>query len=217
MYVPLAVVAVLLTASRSALFTTALAMLILPLSSGRAPGKQLLIVLLVVGSMLGGWLLLPDLTKERVSTTEDELMEGDWNGRKQLWSAGLQILADHPLIGVGTQAARVEMEDLRAERKGVHNTYLAVAVEEGSIGLALFLLLLLAVGLCSLDARGLERRFVAVLLTTFLIGLLPRQWQHEKDTWIMLGILLGQAAAWRQLAARPGPRLDRRPVPHSHG
>jgi exopolysaccharide production protein ExoQ len=207
LYVPLAVVAVLLTASRSALFTTSLGLLMLPLASGRRPGKQLLVVLLVAGSLLGGWRLLPDLTKERVSTTQDELMEGDWNGRKQLWTAGLQILADHPLIGVGTQAVRVEIEALRAERKGVHNTYLSVAVEEGSIGLALFLLLLLAVGMGSLEARGLERRFAAVLFTTFLIGLIPRQWQHEKVTWIMLGLLLGQTAAWRQLAARPGPRL----------
>jgi O-antigen ligase len=217
LYVPLALVAVLLTASRSAQFTTALGLLLLPLSSAGIRRKQLLIALFLVGSLVAAWLLLPDLTKERAASTREELTEGDWNGRKQLWVAGLQVLDDHPLIGVGTGAVRVEIEDLRGERKGVHNTYLSVAVQEGSIGLALFLLIILAAGKRSLAAHGLERQFAAVLLTTFLIGLIPRQWQHEKVTWIIFGLLLGQAAAWRQLAARRDKRPERCPVLQSRG
>jgi hypothetical protein len=203
LYVPLAVLAILLTASRSGLFTTAVGLLILPLSSIRgSAGKQVLIASVVMGSILAGWWLLPEQPLQRVSTAREELVEGDLNGRRQLWALGWQMAADRPLIGVGTGAARVDVDAHRGEYKGLHNSYLSIGVELGNIGIALFLLLLLAVGKPSLDAQGLERYFATVLFATLLVGLLPRHWEYEKVTWIVIGILVGQASSWRQLSAR---------------
>ena len=106
-------------------------------------------------------------------------------------------------MGVGTGAARAEIDARRGEEKGVHNTYLSIVVELGAIGFALFLLMLVLLAMHGLSARGFERDFATVLLATLLIGLLPRHWEYAKVTWIVIGILLGQAASWRQLSALP--------------
>lgn len=101
-------------------------------------------------------------------------------GRTDLWDYGREVIAEHPLLGVGYQAFWVE-GNMPAEvlwaafgiesRSGFnfHNTYISNAVEIGLIGLSIQLALLYGawVGalIWALRSPGRESAFLASFLT----------------------------------------------------
>ncbi len=66
--------------------------------------------------------------------------------RVRLWKAGMKMIQDHPVTGVGPgnfviTARRYAQGEMRAFQLSAHNTYVSVAAETGIVGLAAFLLL----------------------------------------------------------------------------
>jgi O-antigen ligase len=82
-------------------------------------------------------------------------------------------------------------------RKTPHNSYLSVLIEQGVVGLTFFLLMFISVFLHVRSAPPRERRFFLVLLLTLVVGLTPRTWGEEKQTWLILALLLAPATAVR--------------------
>src|SRR5580698_5634931 len=101
-FLPLGVVAVLLTASRSG-FLAALAALagsILILAHGR--GRRVAVVIFASPPFLAIlWFIVPGGTFDRLATIPEQLQGGDFNQRVNIWSAGWRAFAHAPLIGTG--------------------------------------------------------------------------------------------------------------------
>jgi hypothetical protein len=208
-FIPFAVLGIVLTASRAALLIAAVAVLIVPLSFEHLSRKAKAWLLLgTLACVYMGSLVIPSGPVERLSTIGTEVETGDLSGREVLWAAGIELLGREPFTGLGAGAARFEVERITGQLAGLHNTFISLAADLGVPGLGLFLLILCVAGKRSLATEGLDRKFAAVLLATFVVGLVPRHWEYEKGTWLIIALLVGHAASAlsnRPRSARLGP------------
>lgn len=191
--VPAALFATVLTASRSGLFTSAIAVLIVPATAGalsRAGRRRLIVALIVLAPIVPT--VLPAEQLLRLSTTAGEISEGNLNDRRDFWTIGIEMFESEPLRGVGAGGSRQRLsESVLGRNAGLHNTYLSVAAELGVVGLGLFLLLVLAAVSQGWTTRIVERRALVVLTIVTMIGLFPRHWEYEKSLWFILAVLAG--------------------------
>jgi O-antigen ligase len=200
-YALIAMLAILLTGSRSALLLIPVALLIVPWTLPRLGLRTKFAMLMILGAAtIIAWKYVAPAAWARLATTRTELEEGTLNSRRTVWKAGLHLLPMHPLEGVGAGAFEHAVVPYLGYEKTGHNTYLTVLLEQGLIGLALFLLALLSVSLHIAVAPACERRFFTVLMLTLCLGLTPRTWQDDKQVWIILALLLNPATA----ALQPG-------------
>ena len=110
-------------------------------------------------------------------------------------------------MGYGTSAFKYAVNpELGALTQVAHNSYLSVLVEEGIVGLMLYLSMMLSVFFAVFSLPRLERRFALVLFATLAVAMLPLSWEDQKPVWIVLAVLVGfsnvQAAALGRVAAR---------------
>ena len=210
LYVPVGMVGVFLTASRGALIPAIFALSIVPLTMGkmklrsRAMTAGLAIVVIPVTLAV-----VPQTSWDRLATTKSDLESGTMTHRRDIWRAGFEVFNQHPMAGVGPGNYEIAAGAYLDRPRPAHNAFLAVLVEQGTVGLLLFCALFV-VGLKSLKCMpSLERRFWIILLLTLAIGLLPRNWDYKKPTWFVLAIF-ASAAASASAAARAVSASERR-------
>jgi O-antigen ligase len=228
LYIPVGTLATFLTGSRGALIILAVALLIVPATLGRLSLRMKLGFLSVIAaSVIAAVVYVPPITWARLATTADEIQSGTLNERKIIWEAGLELFPRHPVGGVGAGAFPEAVKPFLGYKIEAHNTFLSVLLEEGVVGLTLFSLMFLSLFFHARSVAPEERRFVLVLLLTFVAGLMPRSWEFDKPTWLMFALLLAPASAsalarhattWVPARPRPAPRaapVGREPV-HRH-
>lgn len=113
--------------------------------------------LLVLGALRYRWLIpagvvllfvwqvaLPESVVERISMTENEDGELEKSAalRIQMWAIATRLFGENPITGIGMNGFFFVTEGL--ELRNVHNYYYQVAAEQGAIGVALLLSMLLA-------------------------------------------------------------------------
>lgn len=196
LYPALAAAAIIFTASRSALLVTAMALLVIPLMAvqTRSP-RQLLGITVVVVGLAGILAVAPAKPIERLGTATEEIETAELAGRAELWRASSRALVEAPYVGVGLGSTDLVLLREIGLEKGSHNSFLAVTLEVGFLGLLLFLLLFAACLLPSFRLRGTDRILAVVLGATLVLGLLPRHWHMEKPTWLVLALLCGLGQA----------------------
>lgn len=197
-YIPLGMVGVFLTASRGALIPAIFALVIIPLTMGKMRrGSKMMTLALAIAVIPITVAVVPASSWQRLATTKSDLESGTLTHRRDIWRAGFEVFNHHPMLGVGPGNYEVAAGAYLDRPRPAHNAFLAVLVEQGMVGFALFCALFV-VGLGGLNAMpSLERRFWSVLLLTLVIGLLPRNWDYKKPTWFVLGIFASAAAAAR--------------------
>lgn len=124
------------------------------------------------------------------------------SGRAKLVSGGLDLFAERPLYGHGSGSFETEYE--RHSHAGAanatsasHTTPVTVAAEQGLIGLALYVALLLAAFVLLL--RGAGRSPPRIALAACFAGLVLHTWVYadfleDPMTWTLLGIGVAFAA-----------------------
>jgi O-antigen ligase len=231
LYIPFGMVAILLTGSRSSLIGAVLALCIVPLTLGRLSlGMKFGVITIAIATLLGGALFVPEKTLARLSTTKEEIESGTLNERRVIWKAGFEAYLRHPVLGVGAGAFPTAVKPFLGVKKTAHNTYLSVLVEEGTVGILLFSLMLLSIFFHVRASPPEERRLAFLMLFTIVIGLLPRAWEFDKPLWLMFGLLLAPSSAaaafvrqrrpWApvQVPLQPRSRLaGREPAPYPRG
>jgi O-antigen ligase len=85
-----------------------------------------------------------------------------------------------------------------------HNSYLSVLVEEGMVGLILYMTMLFSVVSAVRHLPRLERRFGLVLLTTLGTAMLPLTWEDQKQVWFITAVMIGMASLVRRPSASVG-------------
>jgi O-antigen ligase len=211
-YLPVGLVAIGLTGSRGGMVATIVALLIVPLTLRHlSPGRIVIAMALlcVSGAVVVSY--VPDTVVERLATTSSDVQEGKLGGRLRIWVAGIQAFSQAPLLGYGTGDFRTAIARFVPwNPQAAHNTYLSVLVENGLVGLLLFLFMLFAVFRALMHLPSLDRRFGFVLFSTLLVVMLPLTWEDHKPLWVILAMLIGLARA-RYL---PEPQMARQPAQH---
>jgi O-antigen ligase len=219
-YLPVGVVAIGLTGSRGGLIVTLLALLVVPFTMARlTPGRLILAIVVLVGSGALAASYVPDTIVKRLATTGTEMEDARFGGRLKLWKAGFHAFEQRPFMGHGTAGFIGAISpELGSMSQVAHNTYLSVLVEQGIVGLILYLLMFLAVFRAVLRLPRLERRFALILLATLALAIAPLTWEDRKPVWYILAALLGLSQAWvtgdgvtrpvspPRITAAPGPR-----------
>ena len=189
-YIPLAVLGVVLTASRSAMGATLPALLYIFSSLTQLKLSVRVAILVTLGSALVGLQsLAPQASTERLAETGTEVTKGDLNGRLAIWREGFNAFLAHPILGVGSGA----FEHATESGEAPHNFLLAFLVEGGFVGLALFVLLFgIALYLASRQSQGRAGLWLAILIA-WVIGAITHNWEHRKQTWLMLSLAVASA------------------------
>ncbi|HKU63226.1 MAG TPA: O-antigen ligase family protein [Gemmatimonadales bacterium] len=212
-YIPVGIVAIGLTGSRGGLLTSVLALSIVPLTMTRLSPKRM-VTMMVMLFLAGGLAVayVPEKIVERLATTSSEVEDMKAGGRIKMWKAGFEVYPQHPILGFGTSGfVRAVTPVLGSEALVAHNSFISILVEEGIIGLSLYLLMFVAVYRGVRRLPRFERRFGLVLLGTLLLAMTPLTWEDQKPVWFVLAALMGFAST-RVIPATTGAR-PARPMP----
>lgn len=206
-YLPVGIVAIGLTGSRGGMLATIVALLIVPLSMTRlTPGRLATAIALLALAGTLAVVYVPDKIVQRLATTSSEVEELRLGGRFSIWVAGVKAFTQRPVMGYGTGGFKGAVRPYGIMQVA-HNSFLSVLVEQGLVGLLLYLGMLVAVFLAIRRLPRLERRFALVLLATLVVAMLPLTWEDNKVVWFVLPVLLGLARAERGVL--PAARVER--------
>jgi O-antigen ligase len=198
-YLPLALVAALLTASRGGLLAAVVA-----LSGGAVlllQGRQHLqrASLLAIPALLAAvWIAVPATVLQRLATIPEQLQGGHLNERVNIWAAGWQAFLRAPVLGYGagnfTLAAGVRPEDT------AHNTPLALLAAGGLVALFLATLLAVVALRAAWKLAGPLRTALLATLAVFGLTAMAASVEENRLTWLLLALV---ALAGRLAAAAP--------------
>jgi hypothetical protein len=200
LYIPAGILAIVLTASRTALICSLVA-LSFPLWSllrARIVAQVVTLVVLLV-SLLAVQSLVPESSLQRLATAGESIESGDLNGRVALWGQGLDAYQKHPLVGVGSKAYKHAIP----AGKVAHNVFISVLVELGIIGLGLFLAILVVVLFGAVNQPRWHSRLWLTMLATWGLGVATLTWEYRKPTWLVLSFAVCSAALQRDESETP--------------
>jgi O-antigen ligase len=221
LYMPIALVAIFLTASRGALLTASMSLLLVPWSFQRLTRKQkTALVGLAVVTVIAAMVIVPGDAWQRFSTLQREVNGGTFSHRTDIWKAGLEVYQDHPVIGIGAGAYPTAIQPIYGSAIVAHNTALSILVENGAIGLIIFVSLMLTLINSARHLPPLSRKVWMIVLLAWSVGVCGGTWEYRKATWFLFGLLLTQAARSLPRPRRAGverPDINKlvRMTPHS--
>jgi O-antigen ligase len=196
-YLPLGLVAVLLTASRggfvAAMVALAGTMVILFRTHARTAIGALFALPAVAGAL---WLAVPAETFQRLATIPVQLRSLDLNQRINIWSAGWHAFVHAPVFGTGvgtfTAAARLSPIDT------AHNTALSLSVSGGLC--ALFLAaIIFAVAVRSVAVMRAHLRVAfAVALLVWSVTAIVASVEESRTTWFLFAVIALTARLGRE-------------------
>jgi O-antigen ligase len=199
--VALAVAAVLLSASRTALIVTFCGFSFVLFTWRGTDRAQRVWSVILFGLLLSGILYLaPSSSRQRLRTMPTEATGGILRNRTQIWKAGVKVFLSRPLVGVGAGAfpeavrPRLGTPALPGHRYVAHNTYLSVLVECGLAGFGLFALWLGVLAVYVWIMKPPERALWSVVLAAWAIGVMTLSWEHRKVGWLLAGLIMTEWA-----------------------
>ena len=188
LYLPAALLATLLTASRGGLLAalialTGCALLVL---QGR-PELQRATAFTAPALLALGWVILPAGVLQRLATIPEQLQSGNLNQRINIWRQGWQAFEHAPWAGYGAGnfalAAGLRPEDT------AHNTALALLLAGGVIALLLATVLF---ALCLQAAWRLRSPLRVALLTAlavFAVTSMVASVEENRLTWLLVALI----------------------------
>lgn len=188
------VIAILLTGSRAGLVKAILAFGLIFWSLTEGSNFRRLLILcsgaLIISIVLT---VVPSRTLTRLGTTTSEIGSGTLGGRTEIWSVGMEVFYQNPLLGIGAGNFRTVVGDYFMYDRAPHNVFLAILVEQGIIGLGAFLFILGAVFNYVLRAPPRERMFLLTLLAIWIATAFTSNWEWRKQTWLLLALIAAHA------------------------
>lgn len=133
----------LATASRSSLLVLALGCVLFVLfkPAKRKVSKFVWLLIGLVGLFMGYQLVLKqDALMTRIERT---LNEGSTSGRDEIWLTYLELIEEHPVLGVGFTGADRFAQEKFSGPMSPHNVLVEVALYSGILGLCCFLVFLI--------------------------------------------------------------------------
>jgi O-antigen ligase len=214
-----------LTNSRGGLVALGVTFVVTLFAAGPVRSRAVVAILLVGALGFAYYTLVaPPEQLQRIT----QFSAGGGTGRQDLWTVALRIYGDHPLAGIGIgnfkavepryayTTVQLQRPDLIVDTpKVVHNTYLHVLTELGTIGAFAFAIVIVGALLALRRAIRTFRAFGDVELEVIARGVLIAtigvlaaftfiSAQYEKQLWLLLGL----AAATATVARRAPEALE---------
>lgn len=193
--------AALLTGSRSGIGGLLICALLSLASFRRIGWGQALAILFCV---LGVWFLVPQGVVEQLAVRVGQSERSRaFEVRQEAWVAGLRTWELNPLLGVGAGSYPTASERGGGPPLVAHNTFIEVLVEDGVIGLGIFLVMCLTFLRLVWRMPPRERGLWITLLGSFGPNWVVGSVEYFKDTWLIFALILAQSGAFRR-AQLPG-------------
>jgi hypothetical protein len=198
-YLPLGLVAVILTASRGGFLAALVAVAGCAILLARSHARGVLAGTLALPAIAAAlWFFVPHETFERLATIPGQLQGGDLNQRWNIWTSGWRSFAHAPFFGSGAgtfvSAARL------ASMNTAHNTALSILVTGGLIALCLFVVIVTLAARSLLRIHGPLQLALATALAVWFITTLDATVEENRTTWLLLALI---ALAGRLAAEEP--------------
>ena len=188
LYLPVAFIAIVATASRGGFIVAAVALVgcavLLWLTHKRYLLYTIGLAPILIGMIL--W-LIPHGVIERIGTIADQLHGGDLNRRVNIWQEGWRVFQNAPLIGhgAGTFVSAVGLSPIDT----AHNTALSILVEGGLLGLALGFVIVACCFWMALAMHGALRLTMLTALTAWAVASLVSTTGESRTTWLLFSIV----------------------------
>jgi O-antigen ligase len=187
-YLPLGLVAVLLTASRGGFLAAVVALAGCGILLARGHARVALAGILALPAIaVALWFTVPRETFERLATIPGQLHGGDLNQRLNIWSAGWHAFAQAPLFGTGagsfSSAAGLSPLDT------AHNTVLSILASGGLCALFLAVAIVALAAHSVLQSHGALRLALATALLVWVVTSLVATVEESRTTWLLLALI----------------------------
>lgn len=189
-YIPFALFAVVLTASRTAIFAIAPAILYIAATTPRLkPAFRLMIPIVLIGVLVVVGANLPEAPIDRLASTWSSIASGDFGGRVPLWKASIVQFSEHPILGIGAGV----LHNPAVLNSAAHNTYISILAELGLVGFGFFIFLFGVVFYQAyLQVKSGDFLWLTVL-AAWAIGVFALSWEFKKPTWLIFSLVVVNA------------------------
>ena len=221
-FIPLAVFAVILTASRSGFVATCLALIGVPfVLRATKPVYRVVWAALIFGAFAFLFFGVPNNSSlqenlRRVTFSQETDTLRTMTGRTDIWAAAFSVLREHPAAGIGAGTFATGVGSRLDRARAPHNLFVSVAVETGLVGL-FFICAVLVSSLVPVirgpsDTKALYLVLFAVLFATALVANVDT----SKVLWFGLALLslAGREPALQHAETDAYPREPLTPLPH---
>jgi len=192
--IPIATVAILLTGSRSGALGCGLALVYVVLSLSRLNWKwRLAGIGLAIAAAILAVNLVPSAIYARFATLPHEVFHGTLNERTMIWRAGIKVFAGTPLLGVGAGAFRYAVAPILGTEWAPHNVFLSVVVENGLIGLILWLGMMLMAFKEVFRMSPVKRFMWVALFAILFLAFSTLNFEWRKASWLIMALAIAHA------------------------
>lgn len=186
-YLPLALLTVMLTASRGGFLAAVVAVAgsLLLLLMGRPKMRwAALFALPAIAAVV--WCVVPAETLERLATIPEQLSGGSLNQRFEIWSFGWRAFVKNPVLGNGmgnfSLAAGLSPEDT------AHNTVLAILVGGGLCALSVCTAIVGVAIQAIVRLRARVRIAMATAMAVWIVTAMVATVEESRFTWLFFGM-----------------------------
>lgn len=190
LYLPTAVLGIILTASRGGAVLAVIGLAVIPLTYGYLNRLRKVVLAVAIAVMTVTVInLVPSANVTRLAETSSEITEGNVSNRSQIWAAGLEAYSEKPFFGVGVGGFVRATTPILGYSDVAHNAYILVLTEMGVIGILLFLSILIVTLLPLLRLPALERTIYGFLWLALVVSLMPSNDEDAQHVWALLAMM----------------------------
>jgi O-antigen ligase len=204
-HIPVAVFAILLTASRTALFSLIpIAWFMLSSFAKLRPIARLIVSVGIIAALYIVQPLVPQTSIDRLSTASSEFTEGDLSGRREIWGEAIGVFWQNPILGTGSGTFK---EVVAFKDKSAHNMYISLLVESGLLGFMFYFgVVLLAAYHIRYMPRDEAGLWLAIIIA-WAIGNYTGNWEVKKHTWLFISLIVVNANLYLSHTSSPVTEL----------
>lgn len=198
-YLPLGILAVLLTASRGGFIAAVLALAGSAILLARAQPRRVFALFLGLPALAAAlWSIVPLESLQRLSTISEQLNGGNLNDRVNIWEQGWAAFVRAPLTGsgAGSFVAAAHLAPIDT----AHNTALSIAVSGGLVALFLASVILTLAIRAVFKLNGPLFLALSTALLVWMVTTLTASVEESRTTWLLFALI---ALAARLSAEQP--------------
>jgi O-antigen ligase len=187
-YLPLGLLAVLLTASRGGFVAAVAALTGCAVLLARGYMKRVIAGVLALPLIgVAFWLIVPNDTFARLATISEQLQGGNLNDRVNIWVVGWQAFAQAPLFGygAGTFASAAGLAPINT----AHNTALSILVNGGLVAFFLAVVMVVLATWSISRIQGPLQWALGTALLVLMITSLDATVEENRTTWLLLALI----------------------------